>query len=78
VATVIDLTSEGLTTSQLQVVVVQARGEEEQVAIMAEEQVEAAPTVAEMVLHGVAAEEVLVSTIASGDTREEMAEVELY
>jgi hypothetical protein len=55
------------------VVVVQARGEEEQVAIMAEEQVEAALTVAVMVLHGVAAAEVLVSTIASGDTREEMA-----
>jgi hypothetical protein len=54
------------------VVVVQALGEEEQVAIMAEEQVEAAQTMAVMVLHGVAVEEVLVSTITSGDTREEM------
>jgi hypothetical protein len=69
---VFGLISEGLTTSQLQVVVVQALGEEEQVAITAEEQVEAAPTVAVMLLHGVAAEEALVSTMAYGGTREAM------
>jgi hypothetical protein len=67
-------------TSQLLEAAARVSGEEEPVAIMAEEQEAAALMAAVMVLHGAAAEGALASTMVpeSGVTRVAMAEVELY